>query len=196
MQVAVLQYNAGNVQSVLHALARLGIEGILTDSPETLHNADKVIFPGVGEAGSAMKYLKQKGLDEVIRNLKQPVLGICLGLQLLCKHSQESNTECLGIFDLNVKLFPQKPNYKVPHIGWNTIVGFRDKIFEGISENDYVYYVHSYYAELGKETIAQTDYILPFSAALQKDNFWAMQFHPEKSGKVGELLLKAFLNFS
>ncbi|MFN3316422.1 MAG: imidazole glycerol phosphate synthase subunit HisH, partial [Raineya sp.] len=181
-------------RSVLHALARLGVEGILTDSPEILQNADKVIFPGVGEAGSAMKYLQEKGLDEVIKNLRQPVLGICLGLQLLCKHSQESNTKCLGIFDLNVKLFPKNTEHKVPHIGWNTISGFKDKVFEGILENDYVYYVHSYYAELGKETIAQTDYILPFSAALQKDNFWAMQFHPEKSGKIGEILLKKFLN--
>ena len=194
MQVAVLQYNAGNVQSVLHALARLGVEGILTDSPEVLYNADKVIFPGVGEAGSAMNYLQQKGLDEVIKNLKKPVLGICLGLQLLCKHSEESNTKCLGIFDLNVKLFSKNTEYKVPHVGWNTICKFADPVFAGVSENDYVYYVHSYYAELGKETIAQTDYILPFSAALQKDNFWAMQFHPEKSGKIGELLLKEFLS--
>lgn len=194
MQVAVLQYNAGNVQSVLYALNRLGIEGILTDSAEILESADKVIFPGVGEAGSAMKYLRQKGLDQVIKKLKNPVLGICLGLQLLCKHSQESNTDCLGIFDLNVKLFPQTPDHKVPHVGWNTIYGFKDKIFEEISEKDYVYYVHSYYAELGKETIAKTDYTLPFSAALQKDNFWAMQFHPEKSGKVGEKLLRAFLD--
>ena len=194
MQVAVLQYNAGNVQSVLYALSRLGIEGVLTDSPEILQSADKVIFPGVGEAGSAMKYLQEKGLDQVIKNLKKPVLGICLGLQLLCKHSQESNTNCLGIFDLNVKLFPKKSDYKVPHVGWNTIYNFQDKVFGEVAEKDYVYYVHSYYAELGKETIAQTDYILPFSAALQKDNFWAMQFHPEKSGKVGEKLLKAFLD--
>ncbi|GAB4126151.1 MAG: imidazole glycerol phosphate synthase subunit HisH [Raineya sp.] len=194
MQVAVLQYNAGNVQSVLYALARLGVEGVLTDSPEVLQSADKVIFPGVGEAGSAMKYLQEKGLDKVIRNLQNPVLGICLGLQLLCKHSEESNTPCLGIFDLNVKLFPKNSMHKVPHVGWNTISKFRDKVFTGISENEYVYYVHSYYAELGKETIAQTEYIVPFSAALHKDNFWAMQFHPEKSGKAGERLLKEFLS--
>lgn len=193
MQVAVVQYNAGNVQSVLYALARLGVEGILTDSPEILQSADKVIFPGVGEAGSAMKYLQQKGLDTIIANLKCPVLGICLGLQLLCKHSEESNTSCLGIFDLNVKLFPQSPEYKVPHVGWNTIGKLKGKIFSEISEEDYVYYVHSYYAELGTETIAQTEYIVPFSAALQKDNFWAMQFHPEKSGSVGERLLRNFL---
>jgi len=194
MQVAVLQYNAGNVQSVLYALNRLGIEGMLTDSSEILQNADKVIFPGVGEAGSAMKYLRAKGLDKVIRNLKKPVLGICLGLQLLCKHSEESNTECLGIFDLNVRLFPKNTNFKVPHVGWNTIYNLKDKILAEISENAYVYYVHSYFAELGKETIAQTDYIVPFSAALQKDNFWATQFHPEKSGGIGEKILHNFLN--
>jgi glutamine amidotransferase len=194
MQVAVLQYNAGNVQSVLYALNRLGIEGMLTDSSEILQNADKVIFPGVGEAGSAMKYLRAKGLDKVIRNLKKPVLGICLGLQLLCKHSEESNTNCLGIFDLNVRLFPKNTNFKVPHVGWNTIYNLKDKILAEISENAYVYYVHSYFAELGKETIAQTDYIVPFSAALQKDNFWATQFHPEKSGGIGEKILHNFLN--
>jgi glutamine amidotransferase len=193
MQVAILQYNAGNVQSVLYALSRLGVEGKLTDSPEILQNADKVIFPGVGEAGSAMKYLQEKNLDQVIKSLTKPVLGICLGLQLLCKHSEESDTDCLGIFDLNVRLFPKNTSFKVPHVGWNTITGFKDKVFEGISENDYVYYVHSYYAELGKETIAQTEYILPFSAALHKGNFWAMQFHPEKSGDIGEKLLKNFL---
>lgn len=193
MQVAILQYNAGNVQSVLYALSRLGVEGKLTDSPELLQSADKVIFPGVGEAGSAMKYLQEKNLDQVIKSLTKPVLGICLGLQLLCKHSEESDTDCLGIFDLNVRLFPKNTSQKVPHVGWNTISEFKDKVFEGISENEYVYYVHSYYAELGKETIAQTKYILPFSAALHKGNFWAMQFHPEKSGDIGEKLLKNFL---
>jgi glutamine amidotransferase len=194
MQVAVLQYNAGNVQSVLHALNRLGVEGLLTDSPEILQSADKVIFPGVGEAGSAMKYLQAKGLDKIIKNLKNPVLGICLGLQLLCKHSEESDTECLGIFDLNVRLFPKSTDFKVPHVGWNTIYNLKNKILAEISENAHVYYVHSYFAELGKETIAQTDYIVPFSAVLQKDNFWATQFHPEKSGSVGEKILHNFLN--
>jgi glutamine amidotransferase len=193
MNVAIVQYNAGNVQSVLFALKRLGVEGILTDKPEILQTADRVIFPGVGEASSAMKYLKNKGLDRVIQNLTQPVLGICLGLQLLCKHSEEGNTECLGIFDLNVKKFPTDKGSKVPHVGWNSIENLQSELFSGIASGSYVYYVHSYYAEIGTATIAQTEYILPFSAALQYKNFYAVQFHPEKSSNVGEQILKNFL---
>ncbi|WP_448530240.1 imidazole glycerol phosphate synthase subunit HisH [Raineya sp.] len=193
MTIAIVQYNAGNVQSVLFALKRLGVEGILTDKPEILQTADRVIFPGVGEASSAMKYLKNKGLDRVIQNLTQPVLGICLGLQLLCKHSEEGNTECLGIFDLNVKKFPTDKGSKVPHVGWNSIENLQSELFSGIASGSYVYYVHSYYAEIGTATIAQTEYILPFSAALQYKNFYAVQFHPEKSSNVGEQILKNFL---
>lgn len=193
MTIAIVQYNAGNVQSVLFALKRLGVEGILTDKPEILQTADRVIFPGVGEASSAMNYLKSKGLDKVIQNLTQPVLGICLGLQLLCKHSEEGNTECLGIFDLNVKKFPTDRGSKVPHVGWNSIENLQSELFSGIASGSYVYYVHSYYAEIGTATIAQTEYILPFSAALQYKNFYAVQFHPEKSSNVGEQILKNFL---
>jgi glutamine amidotransferase len=196
MNVAIVQYNAGNVQSVLFALKRLGVEGILTDKPEILQTADRVIFPGVGEASSAMKYLKNKGLDRVIQNLTQPVLGICLGLQLLCKHSEEGNTECLGIFDLNVKKFPTDKGSKVPHVGWNSIENLQSELFSGIASGSYVYYVHSYYAEIGTATIAQTEYILPFSAALQHKNFYAVQFHPEKSSNIGEQILKNFLQKS
>lgn len=193
MTIAIVQYNAGNVQSVLFALKRLGFEGTLTDKPEILQTADRVIFPGVGEASSAMNYLKNKGLDKVIKNLTQPVLGICLGLQLLCKHSEEGNTEGLGIFDLNVKKFPTDKGSKVPHVGWNSIENLQSELFSGITIGSYVYYVHSYYAEIGTSTIAQTEYILPFSAALQYKNFYAVQFHPEKSSNVGDQILKNFL---
>ncbi|MCS6796074.1 MAG: imidazole glycerol phosphate synthase subunit HisH [Raineya sp.] len=196
MTIAILQYNAGNVQSVLFALRRLGIEGILTDDAEILQKADRVIFPGVGEASSAMNYLKNKGLDKVICSLTQPVLGICLGLQLLCKYSEEGNTNCLGIFDLQVKKFPTDKGFKVPHVGWNSIEKLQSKLFAGIHAGAYMYYVHSYYAELGSATIAQTEYILPFSAALQHKNFYAVQFHPEKSSDSGEQLLKNFLQIS
>jgi imidazole glycerol-phosphate synthase subunit HisH len=189
--IAVLKYNAGNVQSVIYALHRLGAEAIITDDEEMLLRADKVIFPGVGAAGTTMTYLKENKLDEVIRNIKNPLLGICLGMQLLCKHSEENNTECLGIFDVNVKLFP--PKEKVPHIGWNNLKDCKGKLFNNVSESSDVYFVHSYYAEQNENSIADCDYILPFSAAIQKDNFYAVQFHAEKSGEAGEKILKNFL---
>lgn len=193
MKVAIIQYNAGNVQSILFALRRLGVEAIYTNNPEIIQKADKVIFPGVGEASSAMKYLKEHQLDSLICNLTQPVLGICLGLQLLCKHSQEGNTQGLGIFDLQVRKFPVQKGYKVPHVGWNSLKYTKSRLLEGVEQDSYVYYVHSYYAEIGPTTIAQTEYIVPFSAALQYKNFYAVQFHPEKSSTVGEQILKNFL---
>jgi glutamine amidotransferase len=191
MKVAIVNYNAGNVASVKNALNRLGIEPLLSNKADELISADKVIFPGVGEASTAMDFLKAKGLDQVIRNLKQPVFGVCLGLQLMCKHSEENDTDCLGIFDVEVKKF--EPKLKVPQMGWNTLTGMSSPLFKDLPEEPYVYYVHSYYAELSDHTIAQTDYINPFSAALHKDNFYALQAHPEKSGKVGEKILENFL---
>jgi glutamine amidotransferase len=189
--IAILKYNAGNVQSVIYALHRLGTDAVITDDAEVLLKADKVIFPGVGAAGTTMKYLKEKKLDEVIRNIKKPLLGICLGMQLLCKYSEENNTECLGIFDVKVKLFP--PKDKVPHIGWNNLTNCKGNLFHNVSETSDVYFVHSYYAEQNSHSIADCNYILPFSAAIQKDNFYAVQFHAEKSGKTGEQILKNFL---
>jgi len=191
MNLALLKYNAGNVQSVIYALQRLGVTPVLTDDAETLLKADKVIFPGVGEAGTTMKYLKERKLDEVIKQIRQPLLGICLGLQLLCKHSEESNTDCIGVFDVNVKLFPSTG--KVPHTGWNNLLNTKGKLFEGVTVNPDVYFVHSYYAESNKYSVADCDYLLPFSAAIQKDNFYAVQFHTEKSGETGEKILKNFL---
>ena len=191
MKVVIIKYNAGNIHSVYLALKRLGIEAVVTDSVDEIETADRVIFPGVGEASSAMTYLKNAGLDTVIPNLKQPFLGICLGLQLLCKHSEENDTECLKVFNESVKRFPARD--KVPHMGWNSIEFVNDPLFEGVKQNSYVYFVHSYYAETGGETIATTDYILPFSAALRRDNFFAVQFHPEKSSRVGEQILKNFI---
>ena len=189
--IAIIKYNAGNIQSVQNALNRLGVESVITDDKTTILNADKVIFPGVGEASSAMNYLKQRELDKVIRSIKQPFLGICLGLQLMSKNSEEGNTDCLGIFDTKVKLFP--PKLKVPHIGWNNLKSSDVQLFKGIRSSEDFYFVHSYYAELCEETIAVTDYIKPISAALQKNNFYATQFHPEKSASVGEKLLKNFI---
>jgi glutamine amidotransferase len=189
--IVIIDYDAGNVASVKNAIERLGGECIISAEPENISQADKVIFPGVGEAAYAMNYLQQKGLDQLIPHLKQPVLGICLGLQLMCQHTEEGNTNCLGIFDTEVKLFP--PLQLVPHMGWNTMAQCQGKLFDGISDTDDVYFVHSYYAALCAHTIAQTDYILPFSAALQKDNFYATQFHPEKSGSVGEKIIQNFL---
>ena len=191
MSVVIINYNAGNIQSVTHALNRLGVEPILSDDPETLLSADKVIFPGVGEASTAMRFLKDRQLDVVIKDLKQPVFGVCLALQLMCKHSEENNTDCLGIFDVNVKKF--EPKLKVPQMGWNTLSEMNSPLFKDLPTEPYVYYVHSYYAELSKQTVAVTDYINPFSAALHKDNFYALQAHPEKSGKVGEKILSNFL---
>ena len=191
--VAIIQYNAGNVQSVQYALQRLGIESIVTDDEALIQDAEKVIFPGVGHAAPAMKYLRERQLDELIISLKQPVLGICLGLQLMCNYSEEGDTECLGIFNEQVKLF-ESDSLKVPQIGWNNIYDYKSVLFNNLEQNDYVYAVHSYYASLGNETIAKTDYVLPYSAALQRDNFYAVQFHPEKSGLVGETILKNFIN--
>ncbi len=189
--IAIIDYNAGNIQSVRFALNRLGIEPVLTNDTEQLQKAEKIIFPGVGEAGTAMKFLKEKNLDKLIPQLTQPILGICLGLQLLCQHSEESNTDCLGVFPVKVRKF--NPVLKVPHIGWNTIFNLKSPLFEDCSEDSYEYYVHSYFAEIGENTIAETEYINPFSAALKKNNFYAVQFHPEKSSRVGEKILKNFL---
>ncbi|HAP68369.1 MAG TPA: imidazole glycerol phosphate synthase subunit HisH [Flavobacteriales bacterium] len=190
--IAIVKYNAGNVRSVQNALHRLGVDAVVTDDPKQLREAEKVIFPGVGEASTAMRYLKERGLDEVLKNLHQPFLGICLGLQLMCKHSEEGDTECLGIFNENVKRFPTS-KLKVPHMGWNNCSELKGALFASIDSSDDFYFVHSYYAELGSQTTAQCDYILPFSAALQKDNFHAVQFHPEKSAEIGQQLIKNFL---
>ena len=193
--IAIIKYNAGNVQSVQDALQRIGVSSVVTDDVAVIRAADKVIFPGVGHAQSAMQYLIERGLDKLIISLKQPELGICLGLQLLCKHSEEGDTNCLGIFDTEVKLF-SSPDFKVPQIGWNNIYDYKSVLFDGLEDQAFVYTVHSYYATLGDTTTATTDYILPFSAALQKNNFYAVQFHPEKSGIVGETILKNFIQIS
>ena len=192
MKIAIIDYGAGNVQSVLFALERLGFVGIVTNDWITIKSADKVIFPGVGEASSAMKMLQESGLDVLIPTLKQPVLGICLGMQLMCKHSEEGSTNGLGIFDVNVVKFSQ--DVKVPQMGWNTIFNLKTPLFEGIKENEFMYLVHSYYASLSENTIATTNYELEYSTALQRDNFFGVQFHPEKSGIFGEQILKNFLN--
>jgi glutamine amidotransferase len=189
--IAIVKYNAGNIKSVKNALDRLGYESIITDDPAILSSADKVIFPGVGEASSAVQYLKEKGLDKTIISLRQPVLGICLGLQLMCRYTEEGNTTCLGIYDTEVRLFP--PVDKVPHMGWNNCMTLKGDLFTGITIEDDLYFVHSYYAEISKYTAATCDYIVPFSAAMQKDNFYATQFHPEKSAGPGETILKNFL---
>ena len=189
--IAVLKYNAGNILSVQNALNRLGYENIVTDDHEEIISADRVIIPGVGEAGSAMRYLRERNLDKVIISLKQPVLGICLGLQLMCSYSDEGNTRCLGIFDALVKRFP--PFDKVPHIGWNNFSALRGNLFRGISTDENVYFVHSYYCEITDFTSAICDYVLPFSAAMHRDNFYAVQFHPEKSADTGVRILKNFL---
>lgn len=194
MSIAIVKYNAGNIYSVVHALKRLGVSPILTDDPATLREADKVLFPGQGEASHAMQYLRQHGLDKVIRSLEQPILGICIGQQLMCKYSEEGDTECLGIFDVPVRRFlPVRHEQKVPHMGWNTLTNPSSRLLRNIGEESYVYFVHSFYVPLCEQTIATTDYILPFSAALHKDNFYATQFHPEKSGSIGEQILKNFL---
>ena len=192
MSIAIVKYNAGNIRSVQFALQRLGVEAVWTDDPDTLRAADKVIFPGGGEASSAMQYLRERGLDEVLRGLRQPVLGICLGLQLFCRHSEEGDTPCLGIFDVGVRRF-RSPGLKVPHIGWNTLSNLRGPLFEGMQDGNFVYFVHSFYAEMHPDMVAQADYGVPFSGALRRDNFYAVQFHPEKSGGVGQRILKNFL---
>jgi len=193
-EIAIIKYNAGNVQSVLHALERLGKTAIWTDDPEEIRQAERVIFPGVGEASTAMRHLQERGLDQVIRALQQPVLGICLGLQLFCRHSEENDTACLGIFDVDVRKFNAgAERLKVPHIGWNTLQDFRGPLFEGVPESSFVYFVHSYFAEKTMDTVATTEYGKPFAAALQRDNFYAVQFHPEKSGETGDRILDNFL---
>ena len=194
MDVAIIKYNAGNICSVDYALKRLGVAPIITADPEILRKADKVIFPGVGEALTTMEYLRAHRLDEVIQTLKQPVLGICLGMQLLCQHSEEGDTDCLGIFPTDVKRFqPNRHEDKVPHMGWNTLSHVNSDLFKGDLEGKFVYFVHSYYVPVNAFTAATTDYIQPFSASLHKANFYATQFHPEKSGSVGEQILKNFL---
>ena len=194
MNVAVVKYNAGNIYSVIHALQRLGVNPILTDNPEELQKADKVLFPGQGEASNAMRYLREHGLDKVITELKNPILGICIGQQLMCRHSEEGDTDCLGIFDADVLRFqPQKHEDKVPHMGWNQLENPTSELFKGFCEGEFVYFVHSFYVPVCSNTIATTQYIKPFSAALHKDNFYATQFHPEKSGSVGERIIKNFL---
>lgn len=195
--IVIIKYNAGNIESVNNALNRLGINAEITADHDKIRNADKVIFPGVGEASTTMAYLRENKLDELIISLKQPVLGICLGLQLMCSHSEENDTQCLGIFDEKVKRFVPKHGEeyitKVPHMGWNAISNLKSDIFNPELENEYVYFVHSYYAEKSAHTIATCDYILPFSAALHRDNFYATQFHPEKSGSIGAKILENFL---
>lgn len=197
MKLVVIKYNAGNIRSVDYALKRLGVDAEVTADVEKIKSADKVIFPGVGEASNTMKYLRETKLDQVIVSLKQPVLGICLGLQLMCKHSEEGNTDCLGIFDEEVKRFEPKPGegniYKVPHMGWNTLTHVNSALFDASFENKYVYFVHSFYAAIGPHTAATTNYTQSFSAALHKDNFYATQFHPEKSGTVGAKILENFI---
>ena len=195
MSTVIIQYNAGNIQSVLYALERLGVAALVTDDPIKIKTADRVIFPGVGEASTAMQYLKERQLDILIQNLKQPVLGICLGMQLMCTYSEENNTNCLGIFNEQVKQFrPENNSIKVPQMGWNTITHLQTPLFKGVEENTYAYFVHGYYASIGEHTIAQTNYILDYSSALHKDNFYGVQFHPEKSAKAGEQIIQNFLS--
>lgn len=194
MKIAIIKYNAGNNFSVECALRRLGYEATVTDNPDEIRQADKVIFPGVGEARSAMEYLREHGLDMVIKSLTQPVLGICIGQQLMCRHSEEGDVDCLGIFDVDVKRFDASASdIKIPHMGWNTISLSKEDFIPSTLEGKYVYYVHSYYVPVNEATIATTNYILPYSAALHKDNFYATQFHPEKSGDIGEQILKSFI---
>jgi glutamine amidotransferase len=189
--ISILKYNAGNIKSVQNALNSLGYKSVITDDPKVLMNSEKIIFPGVGEAGSAMKYLRERGLEEIIISLKQPVLGICLGLQLMCRHTEEGNTKCMGIFNADVKLFPKSD--KVPHMGWNNFLSIKGELFEGIQPENDVYYVHSYYAEISSCTSSTCNYILPFSASMKYKNFYATQFHPEKSAGIGQIILQNFL---
>ena len=195
MNVAIIKYNAGNIFSVDYALRRLGVTPVITADPETLMKADKVIFPGQGEAATTMRYLRERNMDRLIRELRQPVLGICIGMQLMCRHSEEGDVDCLGIFDTDVRRFhPQRHEEKVPHMGWNTLLDTRGPLFQGFGPEEFAYFVHSFYVPMNEHTAARTDYTLSFSSALQKDNFYATQFHPEKSGTVGERILTNFLN--
>ena len=192
MNVVIIKYNAGNIFSVQYALRRLGIEGVLSDDHQTIKNADKVIFPGVGEASTTMRFLKEKKLDILIKGLDQPVLGICLGLQLMCRHSEEGDTPCINVFNADVKKFP--PAKKVPHMGWNSLFNLKGDLFRNLPAEPYVYFVHSYYAGINHATTAKCDYIAPFSAAFELNNFYATQFHPEKSGETGQQILKNFID--
>jgi glutamine amidotransferase len=195
MKIVIIKYNAGNIRSVLFALERIGAEALVTDEPDLIRSADKIIFPGVGEASSAMNYLRERKLDLLIQSLQQPVLGVCLGMQLLCAHSDENDTKCMGVFSETVKKFIPHPDepLKVPQMGWNNIYDMKSDLFTGIAENSYCYFVHGYYAGLGETTIAKTDYVLPYSSALHKKNFYGVQFHPEKSADAGEHILKNFI---
>jgi glutamine amidotransferase len=192
MKVAIIKYNAGNIRSVDHALKRLGVNGVVTDDPATITTADRVIFPGVGEAGTTMKYLQERGLDRLLKGLAQPVLGICLGQQLMCSWSEEGDTTCIGIFDQVVRRFPSG-GLKVPHMGWNSLDRVEGELIPARLKGSYVYFVHSYYVPVCEDTVAESSYMVPFSAAMQKDNFYATQFHPEKSGDPGEIILSQFL---
>ncbi len=196
MNIVIIKYNAGNTKSVENSLLQIGIQPVITDEAEQIQKADKVIFPGVGHAAPTMQYLQERNLDIVIKNLKQPVLGICLGQQLMCAHSEEGNVDCLGIFETNVKKFenPVNGNLKIPQVGWNSIYNLESPLFHQIKENSFVYFVHSYYCELNENNIAMCSYIQPFSAALQKDNFYAVQFHPEKSAEIGQQIILNFIN--
>lgn len=195
MKLAIIKYNAGNIQSVLYALERIGVSAIVTDDIGEINSSDKVIFPGVGEASTAMNYLKERKLDEVIRNLKQPVLGVCLGMQLMCTYSEENDTPCLGIFNEQVRRFDAaNTDLKVPQMGWNNIANLKSDLMRDVKENSYCYFVHSYYASLGEHTIATTNYVQPFSAALHKNNFYGVQFHAEKSADAGQMILKNFVS--
>ncbi|MDR2469162.1 MAG: imidazole glycerol phosphate synthase subunit HisH [Tannerella sp.] len=195
MEVVIIK--SGNIRSVDYALRRLGITPMITDEPERIRNADCVLFPGQGEASTTIRYLRERNLDKLIKDLKQPVLGICIGMQLLCRCSEEGNAECLGVFDAEVKRFmPQRHEDKIPHMGWNAMTDVRSNLFVGVSDHRFVYFVHSYYVPVTEATIAVTDYIHPFSAAMRKDNFYATQFHPEKSGRIGERILSNFLTLS
>ena len=197
MNVAILKYNAGNIFSVINSLRRLGVDPVLTDDSATLKAADRVLFPGQGEASTAMAYLKERGLDKVIKSLRQPVLGICIGQQLLCRHSDEGYVDCIGIFDADVRKFkPTRHEDKVPVMGWNSLYDLNDGLFKGLDEGEHVYFIHSYYVPLCENTIAKADYIHPYSAALRKDNFFTTQFHPEKSGDVGETIIRNFLEMN
>jgi glutamine amidotransferase len=194
MKLVIIKYNAGNIQSVLYALERIGQEAVVTDDAAQIVAADKVIFPGVGEASTAMNYLRERGLDSLIRGLKQPVLGICLGMQLMCSYSEENDTPCLGIFEETVRKFSSAGGLKVPQIGWNNIYDLRTPLFDGVSDKSYCYFVHGYYAALGAQTIGKTEYGLAYSSALHRENFYGVQFHPEKSAAVGERILNNFIS--
>lgn len=196
MKVVLIKYNAGNIQSVLYALERIDVSAVVTADHDEIRGADRVLFPGVGEARSAMESLQENNLDKVIKDLRQPVLGICVGMQLLCDHSEERNTKGIGVFDVKVKRFPVATTLKVPQIGWNDIYNLRSSLFHGLAEHSYIYNVHSYYAELSDKTIATADYGLEYSAALKKDNFYGVQFHTEKSAIAGEQVLKNFIERS